>query len=494
MAQASSLTADFELSPRLIVTKPGTGNGTVTAAGTPLSCGGTCVTGTSINASLVLRATPAAGSQFVRWSGPCESVAGNTCTVLMSTSRSVQAMFEKTADTFRAPTPFRAYDTRAGQRGLAETEFDEFRPIAASNYELVDILPVISAPAGSTLAVNVTAVGPAAAGTLQLFGCPFLFSTFGKPTFMSFTKGGIQAMSGLVTVRAGERLCLLSTATTHVVIDVSGWYPPGQTFVPLGTAPRLFDSRGRVRGALEPTDLATAFGAGTVRRFVPLGKAGVGASGVAALQLNLTAISPTVTGTAAVYPCSSTATAPPPVTTLTFTRGVTTSTSAVVTIGAAGGFCVRTTGATHLAAAATGWLRSGRGYVTFALGGAPRRLFDTRARSRGVLEPTDVAAAVTPGAVRRIVVAGAGGLPAAAGVGAIALSVTAVGPVGIGSVNVWPCTAVTTPPPITGVVTFLGGRSTTAGAIVGVASNGGICVSSSARTHLVIDGIGWFKR
>ncbi len=77
----------------LSVTTAGTGSGNITVNSGMLSWSGS--TGTafySSGTSVTLTATPASGLTFTSWSG-CDNSSGNTCTVSMTTSRSVTATF-----------------------------------------------------------------------------------------------------------------------------------------------------------------------------------------------------------------------------------------------------------------------------------------------------------------------------------------------------------------------------------------------------------------
>jgi hypothetical protein len=75
----------------LLVSKAGTGTGTVSSTPAGIDCGSTCsasfVTGTVV----ILTATPASGSTFAGWSGDCTGT--GACTLTMSVAHSVTATF-----------------------------------------------------------------------------------------------------------------------------------------------------------------------------------------------------------------------------------------------------------------------------------------------------------------------------------------------------------------------------------------------------------------
>jgi len=85
-----SITASFvPATMTLTVVKGGLAAGTVT--GTGINCGTDCTENLGPG-SVVLTATPASGATFGSWTG-CDDVATNTCTVNMTTSRTVTATF-----------------------------------------------------------------------------------------------------------------------------------------------------------------------------------------------------------------------------------------------------------------------------------------------------------------------------------------------------------------------------------------------------------------
>jgi hypothetical protein len=85
-----SITAHFApAASTLTVVKAGQGSGTVT--GTGINCGTDC-SQSPVSGTMVLTATPAAGSTFGSWTG-CDSVSTNQCTVNVTSSRTVTATF-----------------------------------------------------------------------------------------------------------------------------------------------------------------------------------------------------------------------------------------------------------------------------------------------------------------------------------------------------------------------------------------------------------------
>ena len=87
---AHTIVATFEVN-RYTLTATTSGPGTVSAAG--LICSGSTCTGTyDYGTTVAVTAAPAAGSMLSGWSG-CDSSSGNTCSVSMTSDRSISATF-----------------------------------------------------------------------------------------------------------------------------------------------------------------------------------------------------------------------------------------------------------------------------------------------------------------------------------------------------------------------------------------------------------------
>jgi hypothetical protein len=77
-----------------IVTKTGTGSGTVTSNPSGIDCGENCSKEYSQNTVVTFTATPSSGSLFTGWMGDCASCGTNSdCTVTMDTDKNCTAIF-----------------------------------------------------------------------------------------------------------------------------------------------------------------------------------------------------------------------------------------------------------------------------------------------------------------------------------------------------------------------------------------------------------------
>lgn len=112
---------------------------------------------------------------------------------------------------FTPAAPTRTYDTRDGTGG--------WTPVHGSG---VTTDMRVAPPTAAAVTGTLTMVTPAAPGFLTAWGCgtPPSTSNVNAPT------GGVLANSVTTGVAADGRLCIRSSATTHVVFDTTGWWAP----------------------------------------------------------------------------------------------------------------------------------------------------------------------------------------------------------------------------------------------------------------------------
>jgi hypothetical protein len=268
-------------------------------------------------------------------------------------------------------------------------------------------------------------------------------------------------------------VCFWSTATTHILADVNGWFPVNpagfQSLVPA----RVFDTRngsGGVPAAQIPTD-----GSLTVQM---TGLNGVPATGVAAVSLNVTVTQPGGDGWITVYPCGNR----PLASNLNFVSGQTVPNAVIAPVAADGKVCFYASAPTHLIADVNGWFPvNPAGFQSLT----PSRVFDTRDGTGGVAAGTPVDADGT----LTIQATGRNGVPGS-GVAAVVLNVTVTQPQGGGWVTVYPCGN----RPLASNLNFVVGQTVPNAVIAPVAADGKVCFYASAGTHLLADAAGWFPK
>jgi hypothetical protein len=141
-----------------------------------------------------------------------------------------------------------------------------------------------------------------------------------------------------------------SFATSHVVVDVLGWYGPGAPagYVPL-TPSRILDTR-------QPNAVvAGKVPAGGVVTVPVLGGGGIPATGVSAAALNLTVDQPAGPGYVTAYPCGA---SPPVASNLNYGTGQVVANLATAPVAGSGAVCIFTWAATHLVVDVSGYFTS----------------------------------------------------------------------------------------------------------------------------------------
>lgn len=195
---------------------------------------------------------------------------------------------------FTPLTPHRLLDTRLAGGG-------PLQPMKARTLRVAGVAG--GAPAGAEgVALNVTAVNPAGAGWLQVSPCAGASAS--GISSVNFVGGDIRPNSVVVPLDDAGQVCLLASATTNVVVDVTGYFGAGTggEFLPLEPI-RLLDTRERWE-YLNPFTNGAKVGGGQVLRVPVAGVRGV-PSGVSAASVNVTAVQADRHMFLTAYPCGS---------------------------------------------------------------------------------------------------------------------------------------------------------------------------------------------
>jgi hypothetical protein len=204
-------------------------------------------------------------------------------------------------------------------------------PLIGGEPRVLDVAGVGGTPAdASAVALNVTVTDPVDGGYLTVYPCDE-----GRPlaSNLNFAPGQTVANAVAAKVDGAGRVCVVSTATTHVVVDLDGAYHPGGDDVFTPILPR------RV------TDTRTA---GPLGAFVPFAVTVTGGevpADAAAVALNVTVTGPETEGYLTVWPCGSDQ---PPTSNLNFLAGQTVPNAVTTAVGVAGQVCLASAAATHV--------------------------------------------------------------------------------------------------------------------------------------------------
>jgi hypothetical protein len=235
--------------------------------------------------------------------------------------------------------PSRLVDTRSGVGG-ATAKVTAGRPIAVSITGRLGVRNDIVA-----VALNLTATQADAAGFLTAYPCD---RPAPRTSNLNVDTDGTAASAAIVTVSVTGTVCITSSVSTHVIVDMMGWF--GGDAVPLSPQ-RLLDTRSGIGTAARPMggidrDLAVRLG----------GQSGLPTAGGLAV-VNLTVTSPTDDGWLAAYQCDRPFAG---TSNLNFRQGQTVANLAIVPVANDGTICLRasisTYGTVDVIVDVSGWL------------------------------------------------------------------------------------------------------------------------------------------
>jgi hypothetical protein len=383
--------------------------------------------------------------------------------------------------------PVRLLDTRAGEPGcdapgMPVNGGSERTQLARRTCDGVTIPSNAIAVTG-----NITPV-PNSTGFLTLFP-----SNATRPLVANsnFVAGEIVNNVFTVGLGADGAFKIYASTTTHVVVDVTGYYAPpsanGLYFHPLPTPIRLLETRAGEQGCDTP---GAPIGSGSTRT-----QAGrLTCNGVTipnsalALVGNATVVNPAGTGFITLFPSDA---AQPLVSNGNYVGGDIVNTPFTVGLGADGAFKIFTLQTTHVVVDVLGYFSpdatdvNGAGLQFYSLT-APIRLLDSRAGEPACFAPGTPFAGGTEYTQQAQGMCAGQTIPMTAQ--AVVGNVTTVNPLG-GFLTLWPSNVTR---PLVATSNFTTGQIANRHFTVGLAPDGTFKLYSLGATHLVIDLSGYF--
>lgn len=284
-----------------------------------------------------------------------------------------------------------------------------------------------------------------------------------------WTFRGGRIIGGLGALLLAGFLTVFASGPANAVVRVSA---PGGSYEAVRPA-RIVDTRtGLGAPSTGPTRMLVVATAG---------RAGVPATGVSAVAVNITVIGGSVPGYVSAYPAGS---GGPRTSDVNFERWQTLARMAVVPVDAAGRLTLDASAPAQLVVDVEGYFTSPQAATTRGLFNPvnPSRLMDSRGGR-------PASPALGPGGLWVLQVTGRGGVPAA-GVSAVVINTTVIGPSKNGYVTDFPSGS---PRPATSTIDFSQGQNLSNRAIVPVGPGGRISIYNSAGTTLLaIDVTGYF--
>jgi hypothetical protein len=367
---------------------------------------------------------------------------------------------------YHAITPARLLDTRSSAAGaLAPGATRDLQVTSAGGVPATGVTAVV---------LNVAVTTPTASGYLTAFPAG---EARPMASSLNFTPGLTVANTVVAKVGAGGKLSFFNSAgSTQVIVDVAGWFDGGGA----ASASRYHPV---VPSRILDTRMSSPIGAAATLDVPVVNRAGVPASGVRAVVVNLTVTTPSAAGFLTVFP---TGTTRPPTSSLNFAAGATVPNLVVAGVGAGGSVSIfNHAGVSHVIADLAGWFDQGN-----AAGGAryhpvtPARILDTRI-GVGAAGPGQLG----PGASHDLQVTGAGGVPAS-GVGAVVMNVTVAGPTAQSFLTVFPAGGAR---PNTANLNFIAGQVVPNLVVAKLGTGGRVSIFNQAgATDVIADVSGWF--
>ncbi len=292
---------------------------------------------------------------------------------------------------------------------------------------------------------------------------------------MNFNSGEVAPNAATVPLDGSGRICVFSTATTDLVVDVNGYYG---TYGPAKFTPvapvRVMDTR-------TPLGAPGRLRAGQIVELQIGGTNGV-PNGVSAVTLNVTSTDAGDPGYVTVYACDGER---PQVSNLNPTPGRVRPNLVVTPVSAGGAVCVFTLNDTDLVVDLTGYLSSGS--LRRFTPSEPFRFVDTRDRARPEVNSGTGGNQLQAGTVMVVSIAGVRGVPA--GAKAVSLNLTVTNANGPGYITAWPCGD----RPNVSTANYEASSAVSNGAQLPLSADGALCIYSLQTAHVIIDVNGWWS-
>lgn len=292
---------------------------------------------------------------------------------------------------------------------------------------------------------------------------------------LNYGPGDTIANAATVPFDSTGGICVYSTANTHLVVDVNGYYrADGNGRFTSVTPSRLMDTRegvgdaGRISGG----------------RTVELQVTGVGGipEGVAAVALNVASVDPGAAGFVTVYPCDANR---PLAANLNPVPGHVKPNLVVAPVSKQGTVCFYSSSDVDLVVDVTGFLsKSSPAKFTPS---DPFRFTDTREKVRTDVNGGTAGAPLGGGQVMVIQMGGQRGIPVNAR--AVSVNIAVTGADKAGFVTAFPCGG----RPNTANVNYTTATAISNGAQLPLSLDGKLCVFIYSTAHVIIDVNGWWS-
>lgn len=350
---------------------------------------------------------------------------------------------------FTGAAPTRVYDSRSALLGGGQGK------IAARRKVAIDLTGRV--PTGATSAiVSITAASPCASGAVTAYGCGV------RPAIaqLRFESGRTSTGTAIVPL-TGSSLCVYTTATTDLRVDLNGTFGAGGDGFHTVATRRWLDTR----GGPATVNLTGTLASGAALT-VPVAGRGIVPADATGTWMNVTAIAIGSGGTLAVLP-GACGTGTMQTATVSVHRWRSASAAALAALDGSGSICLRASGGPlHVTLDLNGWFGGAQAGALSYQAEAPTRVLGATTAAR--ITPTTVLAATTgPNPV---------------------LNVAAIRATSNGSVGMTACGTTATSP----LLTTTWSESAANVGVVGLPVDLDICFGANTTANLVVDRTGHF--
>ena len=250
---------------------------------------------------------------------------------------------------FTAAGPKRVFDTRPGEspRAVRNTTEAKLGADRMMEVQLTNLAGFVPNSGVGAVSLNVAVDQPEAAGFITVYPC----GTRALVASLNYVAGQTVANAVIAPVSSTGTVCFYSSAATHLVVDINGWFAEGSAFNSAGPE-RVFDTRPGESPRAVQTVSKTTLGALQMIEVQFTDLAGlVPASGVAAVSLNVAVSQPRDGGFITVYDCGDR----PTTSSLNFAAGETVGNAVTAPVSSNGTLCFYSTAMTNLVVDINGW-------------------------------------------------------------------------------------------------------------------------------------------
>ena len=371
--------------------------------------------------------------------------------------------------------PERLLETRAGATPTVDTAFYGAGALAGGSELQLTVAGRGTTPStAATVFLNITAVSPSGNGYLTVYPCG---QAVPNASSVNFARSVDIANAVISKVGTGGKVCIFTSTTTQLIVDISGFFPTTTSFSPLVNPVRLMETRAGATPTVDGTSSGIgARTAGTTYTLTVAGRGGV-PTGTASAALNVTVDNARGDGYLTAYPCDQ---SPPNASNVNYVTGQTIPALVVAKLSAAGTVCLFTSATVDLLVDATGYFATAISYTPLA---NPARFLETRAGATPTVDLVSYGeGAVAAGRTYELVVGGRGGISRTAS--AVLLTIAVPGPQQAGYATVFPCG---TAQPNSSNLNFKAGETIANTVAAGIGSGRKVCIFVSGTTEVLVD-------